>query len=133
MNDLNDYLLDEKNKNINYKYFLEHEKIDPNIFDTLYDNGKITNDMLEDALKREKYYQNFSDIQIIKYKDYINISYLITKRTCSMNLIENLVDRFNQLDWDYLLKNYNNISNDFLIENKDKLLIFLYRNLKQNN
>lgn len=133
MENLTEYLIDEKNNHIDYKYFLENGRIEPDIIDILYNLKKITPDMLKDALKIEKYYQNLTDIQIIKYKDYIDISELITKRMCSIDLIEKLSDKFTGLDWQYIFKNYNNLNDSFLIENKDKLLLFIYKNIQLQN
>lgn len=130
IDDLSNFLLDDKNKNINYKYFLENGLIDIEIFDILYNMKKITSDMLRKSLKIEKYYKNITDKQILKYKKEIDISHILKHRNC-LYLIEKLSYFFTTFDWEYIFKNYNNLTNKFLINNKDKLLIFLYKNYKE--
>lgn len=132
-NDLDKFLLDEKN-DLDYNYFLQNEKIKPSLIDRLYDMGKITKDMIKDALKIKKYYENLTDAQILKYKDCIDISHLIKKRDCSMTLINDFSPIFTAIDWSYLLRNYN-LPDNFLMDhsNKDMILLFLYRNYKEQN
>lgn len=129
----NQNIEESKDINIDFNYFIVNLKLTFNLFDQLCEENKINEDLIRSTFNLDYYIKNFPDNLIIKYKDFINISSLLEKRECSNSLIENLCDDFTGFDWDYVFKNYKTLSDNFLLEHSDRLLIYIYKRISRDN
>lgn len=112
---------------IDYEYIFSKCKLSNEIIELFILDKKFTENMWEKLLNNNYYLSMLRDDFLIKYKTNINITKLIVKKECSLDLLNGIKDLFTLDDWKYIFNNYKNLPETFLLENHNYLLIYLYR------
>lgn len=125
-------ILNEDVYKYDFNYIIQHGNItDVNIIEYIIENYELNYNFWT-IFSENINYNILTDEFVTKYQKYLDIDKVIRNKVCSETFIESVKDNIRVDTWNYILKNYN-LSNHFLLQNRDELLIYMYRYIQNQN